>query len=194
MFNFDIKIVLRKIWIVFLDEMCLWNYFFCIFFFFYFSDFLKATYIGSVDYQVTQEKVHLKEFRVKKLNLWYIFKYSWFIEKYFCKNLNGIIEIILFFQGLWSCHLMEGYALWSWRMKPQSPKAKSLTKALDQIVCTGGPRLMRISLLWFFKTFHKYLTNANFGIFVSLVRFLGQNIWLMQIFWLFISLLRYALC
>jgi hypothetical protein len=97
LFNFDIKIVLRKIWIVFLDEMCLWNYFFCIFFFFYFSDFLKATYIGSVDYQVTQEKVHLKEFRVKKLNLWYIFKYSWFIEKYFCKNLNGIIEIILFY-------------------------------------------------------------------------------------------------
>ena len=52
---------------------------------------------------------------------------------------------------------------------------------------TGGSRLMRISLLRisllrFFKTFHKYLTNANFGLFISLVRFFWQKIWLMQIF------------
>ena len=64
---------------------------------------------------------------------------------------------------------------------------------------TGGSRLMRISLvrislLGFFKTFHKYLTNANFGLFISLVQFFGQNIWLMRIFGLFISLLRFALC
>ena len=34
--------------------------------------------------------------------------------------------------------------------------------------------LVQISLLRFFKTFHKYLTNANFGLFISLVRFLGK--------------------
>ena len=41
---------------------------------------------------------------------------------------------------------------------------------------TGVPHLMwislvRISLLRFFKTFHKYLPYANFGLFISLVRF-----------------------
>ena len=74
---------------------------------------------------------------------------------------------------------------------------------------TGGSCIMqislvRISLLRFFKTFHKYLPYANFGLFISLVQFFGQNIWLMQFFgysfhycnlpyanfWLFISLLQ----
>ena len=46
---------------------------------------------------------------------------------------------------------------------------------------TGGSRLMqislvRISLLRFFKTFHKYLLYANFGLIISLVQFFGQNI------------------
>ena len=64
---------------------------------------------------------------------------------------------------------------------------------------TGGSRLMKISLVRislprFFKTFHKYLANVNFGLFISLVRIFGQNIQLMRIFGLFISLLRFALC
>ena len=42
--------------------------------------------------------------------------------------------------------------------------------------------LVRNSLLWFFKTFHKYLPYANFGLFISLVQFFGQNIWLMRFF------------
>ena len=42
--------------------------------------------------------------------------------------------------------------------------------------------LVQISLLRFFKTFHKYLPYANFGLFISLVRFFGQNIWLMRFF------------
>ena len=42
--------------------------------------------------------------------------------------------------------------------------------------------LVRISVLLFLKTFHKYLPYANFGIFISLVQFFGQNIWLMQFF------------
>ena len=64
--------------------------------------------------------------------------------------------------------------------------------------------LLRISLLRFLKTFHKYLPLANFGLFISLAQFFVQNIWLMQFFghlfhyWdlpyanfgLFISLLR----
>ena len=33
-----------------------------------------------------------------------------------------------------------------------------------------------ISLLWFFKTFYKYLPYANFGLFISLVQFFGQKI------------------
>ena len=44
--------------------------------------------------------------------------------------------------------------------------------------CTGGSRLMRISLvrislLRFFKTFQKYLPYANFGLFFSLLRIFG---------------------
>jgi hypothetical protein len=35
--------------------------------------------------------------------------------------------------------------------------------------------LVRISLLRFFKTFHKYLPYANFGLFISLVQFFGQK-------------------
>jgi hypothetical protein len=46
----------------------------------------------------------------------------------------------------------------------------------------GGSRLMRISLVRIFKTFHEYLPYANFGLFISLVRFFGHNIWLMQFF------------
>ena len=34
--------------------------------------------------------------------------------------------------------------------------------------------LMQISLLPLFKTFHKYLPYANFGLFISLVQFLGK--------------------
>ena len=43
---------------------------------------------------------------------------------------------------------------------------------------TGGPRLMRISLVPFFKTFHKYLAYAFLGLFISLLRFLcyKQNV------------------
>ena len=45
---------------------------------------------------------------------------------------------------------------------------------------TEGSCLMRISLvrmllLWFFKTFRKYLPYANFGLFISLVQFFGQK-------------------
>ena len=36
--------------------------------------------------------------------------------------------------------------------------------------------LVRISLLRFFKTFHKYLPYANFGLFISLVRFLELKV------------------
>ena len=34
--------------------------------------------------------------------------------------------------------------------------------------------LLQISLLSLFKTFHKYLPYANFGLFISLVQFLGK--------------------
>ena len=37
--------------------------------------------------------------------------------------------------------------------------------------------LLRISLLRFFKTFHKNLPYANFGLYISLVRFLGQKVY-----------------
>ena len=45
---------------------------------------------------------------------------------------------------------------------------------------TGDPCLMRISLLQislvrFFKTFHKYLAYAFFGLFISLVRIFGKK-------------------
>jgi len=40
---------------------------------------------------------------------------------------------------------------------------------------TGDPCLMRISLLRFFKVFHKYLPYAFFGLFISLVPFFGQK-------------------
>ena len=36
--------------------------------------------------------------------------------------------------------------------------------------------LVRISLLRFSKIFHKYLPYANFGLFISLVRFFGDKI------------------
>ena len=36
--------------------------------------------------------------------------------------------------------------------------------------------LVRMLLLWFFKTFRKYLPYANFGLFISLVQFFGQKI------------------
>ena len=42
--------------------------------------------------------------------------------------------------------------------------------------------LVRISLLQFLKIFHKYLSYENFGLFISLVQFFGQNTWLMQFF------------
>ena len=45
-----------------------------------------------------------------------------------------------------------------------------------KVQITEGSRLMRIWLLRIFKTFHKYLPYANFGLFISLVRFLGQKI------------------
>ena len=58
---------------------------------------------------------------------------------------------------------------------------------MKRITYTGGSRLLRISLvgislLRFFKTFHTYLPYANFGLFISLVQFFVQNIWLMQCF------------
>ena len=37
--------------------------------------------------------------------------------------------------------------------------------------------LLRISLLRFFKTFQKNLPYANFGLYISLVRFLGQKVY-----------------
>ena len=36
--------------------------------------------------------------------------------------------------------------------------------------------LLRISLLRFFKTFHKNLPYANFGLYISLVLFLGLKV------------------
>ena len=36
--------------------------------------------------------------------------------------------------------------------------------------------LLRISLLRFFKIFHKNLPYANFGLLFSLVRFIGQKV------------------
>jgi hypothetical protein len=47
-------------------------------------------------------------------------------------------------------------------------------------ICTGGSRLMQISLvpillLQFFKTFRKYLPYANLGLFISFVQFSGQK-------------------
>ena len=39
-----------------------------------------------------------------------------------------------------------------------------------------------ISLRGFFKTFQKYFPYANFELFISLVQFFGQNIWLMRFF------------
>ena len=46
----------------------------------------------------------------------------------------------------------------------------------EPVFGTGGPRLMRISLvqislLRFFKTFQKYLAYAFLGLFISLIRF-----------------------
>ena len=67
---------------------------------------------------------------------------------------------------------------------------------------TGGPCLMRISLvqislLPFFKTFHRYLAYAFLGLFISLSHFfylanaiLGLFICLMQFYFPFILLLR----
>ena len=65
-------------------------------------------------------------------------------------------------------------------------KAKHNVDFIRQELCsanvlsyTEGSRLMRTSLLRFFKTFHKYLPYANFGLFSSLMQFIGQNIRLM---------------
>ena len=77
-----------------------------------------------------------------------------------------------------------------------SNKIEGMIKKFDAVKTTfkdtGGPCLMRISLvrislvrislLWFLKKFHKYLPYANFGLFISLVQFFGQNMWLMQFF------------
>ena len=52
--------------------------------------------------------------------------------------------------------------------------------------------LLRFSLLRFFKTFPKYLPYANFGLFFSLVRFLGQKVYFANAnFGLFISLVQF---
>ena len=40
------------------------------------------------------------------------------------------------------------------------------------LTCIGGPRLMRISLMRFFKTFLNYLANAILGLIPSLLRFI----------------------
>jgi hypothetical protein len=65
------------------------------------------------------------------------------------------------------------------------PPPHSLSKTQPHMVLlithTEGSRLMRISLvrislLQFFKTFHKYLPYANFGLFISLVQYFGQKI------------------
>ena len=49
--------------------------------------------------------------------------------------------------------------------------------------------LLRISLLRFFKIFHKNLPYANFGLLFSLVRFLGQKVYFANAnFGLFFSL------
>ena len=53
---------------------------------------------------------------------------------------------------------------------------------------------MRISLLRFLKTFHKYLPYLNFALFISLVQFFWAKYLESAIFWLFISILRFALC
>ena len=52
-------------------------------------------------------------------------------------------------------------------------KCNSLCSLEDVFPYTGGSHLMRISLvlislLRFFKTFHKYLPYANFGLFILL--------------------------
>ena len=59
---------------------------------------------------------------------------------------------------------------------------------LIQVVSTGDPRLIRISLVQIFKTFQKYLAYAFLGLFISLIRFLYlANV----ILGLFISLRRF---
>ena len=43
--------------------------------------------------------------------------------------------------------------------------------------------LVPTSLLPFFKSFHKYLPYADFGLFISLLRIFGKcKIWLIQLF------------
>ena len=60
--------------------------------------------------------------------------------------------------------------------------AKGLYKEFEFLKTTyRGPcliqnSLVRISLLQFFETFHKYSPYANFGLFISLVPFFGQKI------------------
>ena len=41
--------------------------------------------------------------------------------------------------------------------------------------CLMRISLVRISLLRFFKTFHKYLPYANFGLLILLLQFFGQK-------------------
>ena len=73
------------------------------------------------------------------------------------------------------------------RENSQHYKEEKMDDLSQELLCTGGSRLMRISLmrislLRFYKTFHKYLPYANFGLLISLVQFFGQYIWLMRFF------------
>ena len=73
------------------------------------------------------------------------------------------------------------------RENSQHYKEEKMDDLSQELLCTGGSRLMRISLmrislLQFYKTCHKYLPYANFGLLISLVQFFGQYIWLMRFF------------
>ena len=57
----------------------------------------------------------------------------------------------------------------------------SMSHFLYSDICTGDFHLvqnpfLQISIMQFFKTFQKYLPNATFELFISLLQFFGQKI------------------
>ena len=83
--------------------------------------------------------------------------------QYICSNLIKNIEVIV----------KELF-----RFENKIINYKKNMKTYHERTTTGDPRLMRISLLRFFKTFQKYLAYAFFWLIISLLPFFyyKQNI------------------
>ena len=80
-----------------------------------------------------------------------------------------VINMAMWFANLDGNNLKSTMILWIHALNQFAAKVRA-HDIKQQILNTGDPRLMRISLLRisllrFFKTFHKYLAYANFGLF-----------------------------